>query len=84
MGNAKFRDAMNGLVQQLSHAGLSLHGAHSQALARIYAAVQAQAAALAYIDTYGMLGIGAVIMFFLSFALKRNDPKAKGGSMSAH
>jgi DHA2 family multidrug resistance protein len=84
MGNAKFRDALNGLVQQLTHAGLSLQGAHSQALARIYAAVQAQAAALAYIDTYGMLGIAALIMFFLSFVLKRNDPNAKGGSVSAH
>src|ERR1700730_7485494 len=54
LGNPRFRVAMNGLVEQLTHAGLSLHEAQRQALARIYAAVQAQAAALAYIDTYGM------------------------------
>jgi MFS transporter, DHA2 family, multidrug resistance protein len=84
MRNPKFRDAMNGLVQQLIHAGLSLQGAHSQALARIYAAVQAQAATLAYIDTYGTLGFAAVIMFFLSFVLKKNDPHARRGSVPAH
>jgi hypothetical protein len=75
---------MNGLVQQLTHAGLSQHGAQTQALARIYAAVQAQAAALAYIDTFWVLGIAAVIMFFLSFVLKKNDPRAKRGSVPAH
>ena len=84
MGNAEFRDAMNGLVQQLSHAGLSLHAAQNQALARIYASVQAQAAALAYIDTYWVLGVAAVIMFFLSFVLRRNNPQAKRGSVPAH
>jgi MFS transporter, DHA2 family, multidrug resistance protein len=84
MGNTEFRRAMNGLVQQLTHGGLSVHAAQSQALARIYAAVQTQAAALAYIDTYWMLGIAAIIMFFLSFVLKKNDPRAKRGSVPAH
>jgi DHA2 family multidrug resistance protein len=84
MGNPKFRDGVNGLVQQLTHAGLSLHEAQRQALSRIYAHVQAQAAALAYIDTFWVLGIAAVIMFFLSFVLKRNDPHAGRGSVSAH
>ena len=56
MGNSRFRDAINGLAQQLSHAGLSAHEAQRQALARIYGAVQSQSAALAYIDTY--LGAG--------------------------
>jgi hypothetical protein len=84
MANAKCRHAMNALVQQLTRAGLSLQGAHSHALARIDAAVQAYAAALAYIDTYGMLGIAVVFMFLLSFVLKRNDPNARRGSVSAH
>jgi MFS transporter, DHA2 family, multidrug resistance protein len=84
MGNTQFRGTMNGVVQQLSHAGLSQHGAQAQALARIYAAVQAQAAALAYIDTFWVLGIAATIMFFLSFVLKKNDPRAKRGSVPAH
>ncbi|MGB8064148.1 MAG: DHA2 family efflux MFS transporter permease subunit [Candidatus Sulfotelmatobacter sp.] len=84
MGNTRFQDAMNGLAQELSHAGLSLHEAQQQALARIYASVQAQAAALAYIDTFWVLGIAAVVMFALSFVLKRNDPHAGPGSVSAH
>jgi DHA2 family multidrug resistance protein len=84
MGNVRFRDALTGLVQQLTHAGLSVHEAQSQALARVYSMVQMQAAALAYIDTFWVLGIAAVIMFFLSFVLKRNDPRAKRGSVSAH
>jgi DHA2 family multidrug resistance protein len=84
MGNAKFRSAMNGLTQQLTHAGMSPHGAQRQAAARIYASVQAQAAALAYVDTYWVLGIAAVFMFFLSFVLKKNDPGGKRGSVPAH
>jgi DHA2 family multidrug resistance protein len=84
MGNARFRDATNGMVEQLTHAGLSLHGAQRQAFGRLYSAVQAQAAALAYIDTYWVLGIAAIIMFFLSFVLRKNDPRAKRGSVAAH
>jgi len=84
LGNARFRDAMNGLAQQLTHAGVSLQEAQRQALGRIYASVQGQASALAYIDTYWVLGTAAVIMFFLSFVLKKNDPHAKRGSVAAH
>jgi DHA2 family multidrug resistance protein len=83
MGNMRFQDALNGLVQRLTHAGLSLHEAQRQALARLYAALQAQAAALAYIDTYWVLGIAAVIMFFLSFVLKKNAP-GKSANVSVH
>jgi DHA2 family multidrug resistance protein len=83
-GKIRFQDAINGLAQELAHAGASWHEAQRQALARIYASVQAQAAALAYIDTYWVLGIAAVIMFFLSFVLKKNDPHAGGGTVSAH
>jgi hypothetical protein len=84
MANTRFQDAINGLVQQLTRAGLSAQEAHRQALARIYASVQAQAAALAYIDTYWVLGIAAVIMFFLSFVLKKNDPRGGRRNVSAH
>jgi DHA2 family multidrug resistance protein len=84
MGGTRLQDAINGLVQRLTHAGLSTPEAHKQALARIYASVQAQAAALAYIDAYWVLGIAAVTMFALSFVLKKNDPHAKRGSVSAH
>ena len=84
MGNSRFQDAINGLVQQLAHAGLGLHEARRQAMTRIYAAVQTQAAALAYIDTFWVLGIAAVIMFFLSFVLRKNNPRAGGPTVPAH
>jgi MFS transporter, DHA2 family, multidrug resistance protein len=84
IGNRRFQDAIDGLAQQLTHAGLSLHEAQRQALARIYASVQAQAATLAYIDTFWVLGIAAFGMFALSFILKRNDPHAGRGNISAH
>ncbi len=45
---------------------------------RIYRSVQAQAATLAYIDTFWILAVGASIMFVLSFLLKKNDPRAGG------
>jgi DHA2 family multidrug resistance protein len=84
MANATFRDAIDGLVQQLTHAGLSMHEAQRQALARIYAGLQTQAASLAYIDTYWVLGIAALVMFCLSFVLNRNDPHSRRGSAPAH
>jgi DHA2 family multidrug resistance protein len=77
-GNQSFRNVINGLAQQLAHSGMSLHEAQTQAYARIYRAVQAQAATLAYIDTFWILAVGSAIMFFLSFVLKKNDPRAGG------
>src|ERR1700730_8387607 len=72
--NPNFANSLNGLSQRLSHAGSGASAGHMQAYARIYQAVQAQAASLAYVDTFMVLAVGAAIMFFLSFALKRNDP----------
>jgi len=62
-----------------AHSALSLHSAQVEAYARLYAEVQAQAATLAYIDTFLVLSVGAAIMFVLSFLLKKNDPKTGGG-----
>jgi len=77
-GNQTFRSAINGLAQQLAHSGMSLHEAQTQAYARIYRTVQAQAATLAYVDTYWVLAVGAAIMFFLSFLLQKNNPGTGG------
>jgi MFS transporter, DHA2 family, multidrug resistance protein len=84
MGNLRFRDAVNGLAQRLIQAGLSPNAAQRQALARIYGAIQTQAAALAYIDTFWALGIAAAVMFVLSFVLKKNNPRGGGRTVSAH
>jgi len=74
-GSANLQAAAGGLTQHITTSGaLSPHDAQLQAYARIYQQVQAQAATLAYVDTFMVLCIGAGIMFLLSFLLKRNDP----------
>lgn len=84
LAHGRFEDAISGLAQQIAHAGLNLHDARHQALARIYALVQVQASALAYIDTYWVLSIAAVVMFALSFVLKKNNPRVRRGPRSVH
>ena len=82
-GNPQFRAALDGLTLQLNHAGLSMHEAQRQALARLYAGLQAQAATLSYIDTYWTLGISCACMFFFSFLLVKNDPRP-GANVALH
>jgi MFS transporter, DHA2 family, multidrug resistance protein len=76
--NPNFQKSANGLSQYLTHFGLSPHDAHARAYATIYRGVQAQAAGLAYIDTFMVLAVGAAIMFFLTFVLKKNEPGGGG------
>jgi DHA2 family multidrug resistance protein len=76
--NPNFQNAANGLAQYFAHSGLSRHEASARAYATIYRGLQAQAASLAYIDTFMVLAVGAMIMFFLTFALKKNDPGGGG------
>src|SRR5246127_2239257 len=66
--NPNFQNMLNGFAAQAQHAGgLSKPDAIAQAYARIYDSVQAQAASLAYVDTFMVLAVGAGIMFFLAF-----------------
>ena len=81
-GSPAFQDRVTGLAQGLVHSGLAPHEARMQAYARLYRALQAQAASLAYIDTYKVLAVGAAVMFFLAFVLKGNHPGG-GGEMAA-
>jgi len=73
-GSANLQSAVAGLTQHITGSGVSPHDAQLRAYARIYQQVQAQAATLAYVDTFMVLCIGAGIMFLLSFLLKKNDP----------
>jgi MFS transporter, DHA2 family, multidrug resistance protein len=77
-GSSNLQNSLEGLTQQLAHSGLSMHDALMHAYARIYQTVQAQAASLAYIDTFMVLCVASAIMFCLSFALKKNDPGGGG------
>ena len=69
-----FVNAADGLARQFAISGVGKHEALMQAYARIYQSLQAQAASLAYIDTFMVLAVGAAIMFCLAFVLKKNDP----------
>jgi MFS transporter, DHA2 family, multidrug resistance protein len=72
--NPNFVKAANALSGHLASAGLGSYRGQQQAYARIYRSLQDQAASLAYIDTFKVLAVGAVIMFLLAFVLKKNDP----------
>ncbi len=73
-GSSNLRNTVTGLSAQLNHGGLGTHEAQGQAYARIYGAVQTQAATLAYMDTFMLLAVLGSIMFLLSFILKKNEP----------
>jgi DHA2 family multidrug resistance protein len=81
--SARFQVAIDALAIRLMHAGLSMHTAQQQAMGRLYALVQAQAAVLAYVDVYWLLAAASVTMFLGSFLLKRNE-QGKGGNVSVH
>jgi len=81
--SGRFQASIAALAMRLTHAGLSMHAAQQQALGRLYAMVQAQAAVLSYVDAYWLLAVASSIMFLGSFFLKKNEP-GKGGSVSVH
>jgi DHA2 family multidrug resistance protein len=72
------RGQVSGLSSQLVHSGISPADAPAHAYGLVYRSMLAQAQTLAYIDTYSLLAIGAVIMFLLAFIVRRNDPRAGG------
>lgn len=76
-----FRNAVKGLAAKLAHVGVL--DAQTQALARMYALVQAQSAALAFVDAYWLVAAGAAAMIALAIIMKKNDPHA-GGQVSLH
>ena len=76
--NPNFAITVQGLTQHFVNDGLGRHEALATAYARIYQSLQAQAATLAYIDTFMVLAVAAAIMFCLSFLLRKNDPGGGG------
>jgi DHA2 family multidrug resistance protein len=73
-----FVSQLGGLGRQLTAAGATPPDAQVAAYGRIYQSLQVQATSLAYIDTYKVLAIAALIMFVLTFMVKKNDPRAGG------
>jgi DHA2 family multidrug resistance protein len=80
--NVNFANATQGLTQHFVNSGLGRHEAQATAYASIYRLLQGQSATLAYIDTFMVLSVGAGIMFFLSFFLKKNDPGGGGARVA--
>jgi len=78
-----FHASITALAMRLTRAGLSVHAAQQQAMGRLYAMVQAQAAVLSYVEVYWLLALASVLMFAGSFFLKRNE-LGKGGNVSVH
>ncbi|MEA3006376.1 MAG: transporter, family, multidrug resistance protein [Acidobacteriaceae bacterium] len=81
--SGRFHASITAMAMRLTRAGLSRHAARQQALDRLYALFQAQAAVLSYVDIYWLLAMGSLIMFVASFLLKRNKP-GKSGKVSVH
>jgi len=80
--NPNFANSVQGLTRHFVVGGLGRHEALATAYARIYQGVQAQAASLAYIDTFMVLSVAAGIMFCLSFFLEKNDPGGGGAHIA--
>ena len=73
LGERPFAQAVDALSGRLAASGVDASHAVGQSYARLYRALVGQATALAYIDTFWVLCVGAAVMFVLSFALKRNQ-----------
>ncbi len=76
-GGAALHNAVTSLAARLAASGMNAVLALKQAEALVYRSVIGQATVLAYMDTYVILAAAAAIMFFLSFALKRNQPGSR-------
>src|SRR6266403_936873 len=81
--SGRFHASITALAMRLTRAGLGLHAAQQQAMGRLYAMVQAQAAVLSYVDVYWLLSVASAAMFVGSLFLKRNE-MGKGGNVSVH
>jgi DHA2 family multidrug resistance protein len=83
LGDSNFRAAVGGLWMHLRLSGFTTVTAHNQAYARLYALVLNQSSALAYVDAYWLIAVGAGVMFIAAFFLKKNDPH-RSGEVAVH
>jgi len=79
--NPAFRAALQGATQAMRASGASAAFASRQAYALIAGTLQRQAAMLAYIDDFRLLGIAIMLMIPLVFLMKKGKP---GGGMAVH
>ena len=72
-GHPTLAQAADAIAARLAAAGVQSELALRKADALLYQGLIGQATTLAYIDTFSILAAGAAVMFFLSFALKKNE-----------
>jgi DHA2 family multidrug resistance protein len=82
LGNGPFRGAAASLTDRLNRG--AVREPQLQAYRRLYEGMQTQAVTLSYIDAFWILGVAALIMFFLSFLLRKNNPHGPRASVVAH
>ncbi len=80
--SAAYHNTLNGTQMKFVHAGSSLAHAATQAQQMIYGTVQRQAAMLAFIDNFKMLGV--VFFAVLPVLLLLKKPSRQSGSVPVH
>jgi DHA2 family multidrug resistance protein len=80
--SAAYHNMLNGTQTKLVHAGSSLAHAATQAQQMIYGTVQRQAAMLAFIDDFKMLGV--IFLAVLPVLLLLKKPSRQAGSAPVH
>jgi len=83
-GEPAFHAMVAELTARLTASGVEATEATQKAHGLVYRTVIAQATTLAYVDTFRALAFGAVVMFLLSFVLRRNEPGGGAASTPAH
>ena len=69
-----FRAAVAAMREKFRHEGLSPTGALHTAYAYVYQQLQRQASALAYVDVFRLLVVGAILGAFIALLLRSNVP----------
>ena len=82
LGDSNFQSGTAALAEQLRRGGVLQP--QMQAYSRVYDMMQNQALTLSYIDAFWMLGVAAGAMFFLTFLLRKNNPRAPRAATLAH
>ena len=80
-GNPALLSMMRGAAQAMRTHGASAADATQQAYALIQGTIQRQAAMLAYVDCFWLLGVAILIMIPMAFLVKKSKP---GGGMAVH
>ncbi len=80
-GNPALQSMIRGAEQAMRAHGASAADAAQQSYALIQGTIQRQAAMLAYIDCFWLLGVAILIMIPMAFLVKKSKP---GGGMAVH